>query len=945
MLSGSGMPMLWTWAQDDVNADLGVGPWDMQEKGHGNGWCNFDEHLGGFAKVYTDFSTKSFFIDLTDVLKDGKPLKLMATAMSVGGAFVDGVGQISRLGMPLEEQESTMYEFVMSDDGLTVDVYRPQLGLRSTDPQSKEALRKGAGSGWLGGFPTFACSEEGYMAPRGQLPEGHNGQRLIIDGSSLLRRGFMVASLAAQAVSSYRLLKVQSFPRNLDVTVELVTTAPRVASEVGFSLVLLPDEPMPPRAGDDRLLYFTQDYVDIGQRLPKKQGLASEAVDRPVSAIWRYNLPALPHNQIRIYVDPTVPARWQQSVREGVEGWNDAFELIGLPKNTVRAVLPSDPDWPEDYDMNDVRFSTISWSLSEQVSSMGIAKVDPRSGEILKSDIMMSDGWVQAWLSDLDRLSPNFTFHRDARSGPHQPVPDPALEGPRASLAQLALLGGAAEVGDPSSATEGKAKLTRRQLVSDGIRSIVMHETGHILGLRHNFKGSLGISFECTQDMSCSAKHGLTASVMDYLPMNTPAELGREVHAFSPVIGAYDKLAIAYGYRPLPGKDTSIDGYTPPELLSILEEAEAYPTCYDEGEYDEDPACMPYDMTADPIRYGEEQLKLFAEAQQRLLDMTVAPGEAYVRYGAAVDDLLWRAQSVASDLLLWVGGVSKSNAHRGLDGASGRAARQPVSSELQRRALQTYLGVLRPERLGLVPPPENAAYMVWAGHKQAAGHVKTFDVGGRVRDLVASLTTSLISSEAILRVYRSEPLPTPGSAALRTSEFLDLAIAGIVGDGLDVRDAQEWHLHRQLVLSLKTLYSDEALPVELKPRVLFHLRYLSSAVEAARGRVHDQSGWSACAREGQVCSCSGLVRYGDADLWSAAQAISNATACNNTNFGDPAPHHRKRCECLPASPQEDDLLRGHLLTLHRDLAELFCGAEGVPCPPPPEFAAAGGSGW
>ncbi|CAJ1339559.1 unnamed protein product [Effrenium voratum] len=91
-----------------------------------------------------------------------------------------------------------------------------------------------------------------------------------------------------------------------------------------------------------------------------------------------------------------------------------------------------------------------------------------------------------------------------------------------------------------------------QELLGSGLKSVVMHETGHILGLRHNFKGSLGISLECLQDKACTGEHGLSASVMDYVPPNIPdAEAPDKVHAYSPVVGGYDKLAIAFGYLPL----------------------------------------------------------------------------------------------------------------------------------------------------------------------------------------------------------------------------------------------------------------------------------------------------------------------------------------------------------------------------------------------------------
>lgn len=95
-------------------------------------------------------------------------------------------------------------------------------------------------------------------------------------------------------------------------------------------------------------------------------------------------------------------------MKEGVEAWNAGFALLGTPA-FVKAILPDDSDWPADYDLADARYSTISWCISDEVSSEGDAKVDPRTGEIIKADIRMGEGWVWAWLKELDLLAPNIT--------------------------------------------------------------------------------------------------------------------------------------------------------------------------------------------------------------------------------------------------------------------------------------------------------------------------------------------------------------------------------------------------------------------------------------------------------------------------------------------------------------------------------------------------------
>merc|ERR1719486_1469240 len=75
--------------------------------------------------------------------------------------------------------------------------------------------------------------------------------------------------------------------------------------------------------------------------------------------------------------------------------------------DTVKAIAPDDKEWPPEYDQGDARYTVVTWVLdTNKVVSRGHARVDPRSGEILKSEVSMSVGWLHAWLSDVDRLAP-----------------------------------------------------------------------------------------------------------------------------------------------------------------------------------------------------------------------------------------------------------------------------------------------------------------------------------------------------------------------------------------------------------------------------------------------------------------------------------------------------------------------------------------------------------
>jgi len=835
-------------------------------------WCGL-QGQPGFATLYTDLLNGTVLVDLTDALQNGKRLQVVVTAMSVAGSWLDGVGQLSRLGEPLEETENTMFELRASDDHQKVEVYRPSLGRRTTDRQSRKALRRGIGDGWLGGITRLRCDYPGKWTRVDKYTAAKEGDRIVIDGDGLIRNGFWVApSLTMQTF--HRLRSARAFPRNFVVDVEFEMQAPRAPLSVGFSMLALAEEPMPSRAHDDRLLFFSTTYQDMGDHHASPQSLPSEIVDRHTSMIWRHNLAALPGNQIRIHVDPTVPRRWRQHFRDGVEAWNAAFAPIGQPQ-AVRAVLPEDPDWPPDYDIGDARFSTISWSVSDYVSSVGIAKVDPRSGEILKSDIMMSDGWVQAWLADLEIFRPNFTQSLGQAGGHHTELfllrshvvhekaggtgtEKEVKLSPSLAAARLRRRTSLLDVDNVEKPLD-EAERERRKIIGQGLKQIVMHETGHILGLRHNFKGSLGVSYECTQDINCSAVQGLSASVMDYMPMNVPEIEGREVHAFSPILGGYDKLAIAYGYMSLPNEaGPRLRGppqHTASELLKVLSDAEAYEVCYDDdANTGQDPTCVPYDISADPLRYSEALLARYAKVQQHLLSSSVAPGAPYERYGDAVQRLIYMVEDIGINSIYWLGGINASYVHRGLNGTPpNRPALTAVPAVTQRRALRLLLQVLRPEKNGLLPPKEHLPFLVGGqGFAESDGHVSRLDLGRRVRLMAHGLVAEALSVRRVEQIYATESLLGGTSSAMGSSdtpvvlgcgEYLAELVSGIMGSdpsAADVAaslavtvDPAEWDLQTQFVKSLKALHRHAELPSEVASLLQYHIQRLKRDLEAA----------------------------------------------------------------------------------------------------------------
>mmetsp|Transcript_56834 Transcript_56834/g.152232 ORF Transcript_56834/g.152232 Transcript_56834/m.152232 type:complete len:1084 (-) Transcript_56834:117-3368(-) len=874
-----------------------------------NGWCGYEAQKG-FLTAYTKPASDTFLIDLTEAFERNSTIRFVVTAMTVSGTYADGEGYIMEYASPMEETANTMFELRLNPDNISVDVFKPQLELRTSDAQSLAALKRGAGSGRFQNLGTYRCAQHQAgsfvlqgtsTAPAGErasavsfhresslmdslLQQDHSStqdvllakgeaqleassapliaatavssasasRRTIINGGNLIKAGFFVAPSMKQA-EKYRLRKVKVYKQNIDVTVEYSVNGDPIV--VGFSLVQLPAAPMRPRPADDRLLYFTTDYRDLGEHSQFQDELPEESVDRKVSTIWRYNLDNLPDNQIKIHIDPTVPKRWRKWFKLGVEAWNEAYGLIGKP-NAVRAMLPDDEDWPKDYDVSDARFSTISWTISSEVVSMGVAKVDPRSGEILKSDIIMSDGWVQAWLGDLDLLAPNFThtlietkgIRFEARSDAsvylgRKRVPrrlkvrkEGEEWGKKISLLALAR-------GEPLKKTE------RNDIIGQGLQDVVTHETGHILGLRHNFKGSLGVTYACVRSPSCSAVHGLTASVMDYVPVNLPTAEEPDVHLFTPVLGGYDKLAIKYGYMEVNSSAAGQPGRTflEPELRQVLREAEKYETCYDADRVaGQDPSCQAYDISSDPLQAYEDELKRLVAVQANLLNTSVMPGAPYTHYGQAVDQVLLLSRGIGIKLVGWIGGVQNSYINRHLDGSRpSKVARKPLSEDVQKRALSLLVQLLRPAKAGLLPPPESMPYLVAAS--EGSGSVQSVDLEGHVRSVVRTLMSHALDPDQLLRLHAQERLEAslkPAESAegdehdyLSVRTFMRKFVRGVVGDGLSSSNPSEWELHRLLVKGLDNIHKSGTLPGSVRAHAAHHLMKLRLQAEEELSKI------------------------------------------------------------------------------------------------------------
>jgi hypothetical protein len=420
--------------------------------------------------------------------------------------------------------------------------------------------------------------------------------------------------------------------------------------------------------------------------------------------------------------------------------------------------------------------------------------VDPRTGEILNADILISAAWIQTWrgesreyTSPVASVQSAFALDSAVLSGA-----DPSLfcrfgEGMdrQGTIARTLLTArGAMPAGQAAP----------REYIGQALKTLVMHEVGHTLGLRHNFRGSAGVTAEELSDRSHAERHGHGVSVMDYAPPALALDPRRQGHFYSPTIGSYDKWAITYGYseadggagaRQRAGKGAGAEssGWTPDVEINALraiasraaEPGNLYASDEDAGfgAAGLDPTVSRYDMTDDPLGWAKDRVTLVDRLFDSLETRVVAPGEGYGRLRSAFTDLLsdrWYALLVSTKYL---GGATTARDHRGDPDA--RPALTTVPAGRQREALAFIADAafgerafsFRPELLSRLAPER---WMHWGASPSAQGRAD-FPLHDWALVQQGSLLNQLLDPVVLSRVRDAELRAPPGEATVGIPEL------------------------------------------------------------------------------------------------------------------------------------------------------------------------------
>ena len=444
---------------------------------------------------------------------------------------------------------------------------------------------------------------------------------------------------------------VKSFPENIEVIQDFTYNAVNppvntgdetISVQMNQSMILLPKEPMQPRYFDDRVGWFTlskYDYSSEELKADRKTYLRRwKLIPKDIEAYKSGEL-VEPIKPIVYYLDPATPEKFRSYMKDGIELWQKAFEAAGF-KNAIIAKDPPTKEEDPDFSPEDIRYSVVRYVASTTRNATGPSVSDPRSGEIIESDII--------W------------YHNHLRSYRNRYL----------------LETGAA---NPSARTLN----TPDEEIGEMMKMVIAHEVGHTLGLPHNMCASNAYDVESYRDGAFTQKNGIAATIMDYARYNYIAQPGDTNIRFVRQLGPYDDYAINYGYRYI--ADANSADAEKETLNSWINEKAGNPI-YKFGKQSSrfDPTSQTEDIGNNSIKastYGLKNLKIVAK---NLPSWTSDKTDNYDDLAELYGEMLGVWSRYVGHVVTHVGGVIEDTKNPSQDGV----VYNPVSKTYQKAAMQ-----------------------------------------------------------------------------------------------------------------------------------------------------------------------------------------------------------------------------------------------------------------
>ena len=523
--------------------------------------------------------------------------------------------------------------------------------------------------------------------------------------------------------------KIKAFPRNIELQVaatysggggdDSVIDSRATTVVIHYGLCQLPEPGYTPRLADDRVGHFlsvVKDYTNDTRDTPFVRYVNRWRLERADGSSWKEGGKLVaPKKKIVFWIEKSVPDEYRSYVREGILEWNKAFAKIGF-----RDAIEVRQQENEDFDPEDVNYNTFRWITNDGGYAMGPSRANPLTGEIFDADIIFDASMVRYYRREAnvfggsaatDDISPIRAQQRglglgslgiqggdsgwDSRPGRKgdpfararfEAITNGVCECGPCLKRELSLLATALVLRDNGAAPPtGQNAVLTEELIGQAIRETTMHEVGHTLGLRHNFKASTMLDNKDLHDTTITRARGLVGSVMDYNPVNLAPKGVKQGDYFTTTIGPYDYWAIEYAYRPLGGgTEGEYD-----ELKKIASKCalpgHAFST--DEDLFtSSDPYVNTWDLGSDPMKFAQDRILLAEELLGKLADRGAKKGDGFQRTRQAFAVLLREYGNGAFLISKFVGGVSMYRDHAG--DPKGRDPFVVVAPQKQREALK-----------------------------------------------------------------------------------------------------------------------------------------------------------------------------------------------------------------------------------------------------------------
>ena len=658
------------------------------------------------------------------------------------------------------------------------------------------------------------------------LTEGPDGGP-VIDGTDLFLQGAsnFFGSAARGARSDLGVLaNAKSFPENVELSFDLPLQGGQFGT-ISYSIRSVPkDTGYEPRIADHRIGYFTTSFKDIGD--PSNVDPWVRYVTRWHLEKADPSLKTSPPKQpIVFYLEHTIPVRYRRWVRGGVLEWNKAYEKVGIVNAIEVYQQDASTGAHMEKDPEDARYNFILWTNSDMGFAIGPSRIDPETGQILDADIVMDEifvrGWTRAWHTLLPEVAmesfdpatrlwlkthPNW----DPRIRLASPMDRPAIarriasENPHPAQSNATEMIGDEEydgLGNRVSQLNGAcmypvfqaAELSMARLhpdilgmLADGeedgeegdlldgvpdwfigpmLRDVIMHEVGHTLGLRHNFKAST--IYDMSEMNDKNFEHdAICGSVMEYSPLNINVDEGPDQGDFTMMtIGPYDYWAIEYGY--------TTDEDALPAILSRVNEPQlAYAT--DEDTFDSDPSSRRFDWGRNPLDYAESQIRLVEQLRATILERMVKDGDSWAKARSGFEMLLNRQFSAVGIAADWIGGTMNNRSRKGDPGD--RDPIEEIAPNIQRRALAIVLeNTMRDDAWGLDSEllHKMTVEKWWdAGGERSIFTNSSWPIHDRIGGMQASALSMLLNPGTLGGVYDGELRNDPSIDVLTMAEVI-----------------------------------------------------------------------------------------------------------------------------------------------------------------------------